>query len=142
VGRRLILLVRRLRRHIGRRGAFLLFLAELDVIIALSLRLPLPYGLSPAQVYGLFAKVAPLDVWSDMFYGVALACTVAALWHPARPLAFPLAAALKTLWGLLYIVAWLSGAMGRGYLSAAIWLTFASVVLIVSSWPEEPARYR
>lgn len=133
---------RRLRLHLGRRGAFLLFLTELDAIIGTSLRLPLPFGLRPEQVYGLFATVAPITVWSDAFFTVGLICALAALWHPARPFAFPLAAAIKTLWGLLYIIAWIAGDMGRGYLSAAIWLTFAGVVLIVSSWPEESGRYR
>lgn len=125
-------------RHIGRRGAFLLFLALLDAVIGYSLRAPLPYGLTTRQVYGTFVQIMPIGAWAEAWNTTGLVLLVAAFWRRLRPVAFALAAMLKTAWASVYLYGWVSGdpLMVRGYLQASIWLSFAVMILLVSGWRE------
>lgn len=127
-------------KYIGRRGAFLAFLAEIDILLYQSLHAALPFGLRPAQVYAPFLRYAPLSVWAAFWLFTGLTCAAAIAWLPLRPWAFMLAAALKTAWGLTYLDAWATGTLPRGYMQAAVWLTFAGVILIVSGWREGGRR--
>lgn len=126
--------------HIGRRGAVLAFLAEVDLLLFQSLHAPLPYGLTRAQVYAPFLRFAPLNVWAYVWLLAGLFCAVAVLWIPLRPWAFCLTAAIKTGWGLAYLSAWATGTLPRGFMSAAVWLTFAALVLLISGWREGGRR--
>jgi len=87
-------------------------------------------------VYAPFVAVMPMPAWAALWGGVGALTGVGAGWRPARPWAFATAALVKATWGMVYLVGWLAGDMPRGYLSAAIWCTFAAVVLIISAWPE------
>ena len=130
--------LRRLGCHIGRRGAFLLFLALLDVIVALSLTRPLPFGLTYPVVYGPMLEIAPINWWAGWWLLTGVLVGTAAAWHRIQPYAFGAAALIKTAWASCYVIGWVEGlpAYSRGYQTAAIFLAFAAVVLIVSGWRE------
>lgn len=127
-----------LTRRLGRRGAFLLFLAALDAVVGYSERAPLPWGLTTRQVYQSFIDVMPINGWVAAAWTVGALCAVGAVWHPARNAAFSAAELLKVSWGAVYLCGWLNDDPGmiRGYLSAVIWFGFAFVVLLVSGWRE------
>jgi hypothetical protein len=128
--------VRPLLYHIGRRGATLAFLAEVDVLQYQTLRSSLPFGLTAAQVYAPMVHLAPLRAWAGVWLMAGLACAVAVLWIPFRPYAFFIAAGTKTAWGLAYLDGWHNGTQPRGLMGAAVWLTFAGLVLVDSGWRE------
>lgn len=122
--------------RIGRRGAFLGFLALLDGVLASSLVEPLPYNLTTRQVYGHFIDLAPIEVWATAWAMTGGLCLLGAGWKAARPAAFAFSALLKYTWSAVYIWSWLDKTMPNAYRPAAVWGTFAAVVLIVASWPE------
>lgn len=118
-------------RHVGRRGAFLAFLAVLD----------LAYG------YSLFVTAAPQrqvnlllpwQVWGYIWAGVGVVCLSGVFVRVDR-VQFAAAAALDAAWGLLYLHVWLVQNAPRAWVAVVIWLSFAVTVLIVSGWPE-PSR--
>jgi hypothetical protein len=131
-------LLRHAARHVGRRGAFLLFLALVDVVLGYGLTQPLPLGLSAAAVYKPFTDILPLTVWAWWWLTVGAACAAAALYHTIRPVAFGLAAMMKAAWSIGYLAGWHDKLplYARGYQTAAIFVTLAGVVLLVSNWRE------
>lgn len=121
-------------RRVGHRGAFLLFLALLDIL----------YGLSLHSVPG---PIAPYNLglstywwgWTWVIVGVFLLWGVFLIrdkWHYAA------AALIKAFWAAAMFEAWLTQGFTRGWVSGVIWLAFAGLVLVVSSWPEGRAHYR
>jgi len=124
--------------HVGRRGAFLLFLGLLDLVAAYALTITPPFGLPPRLIYQPFVVIAPLVVWAWAWAVTGIAALTAAVWPRARPPVFALAAFLKVAWASGYVIGWLGGyaAYSRGYQTAAIWLAFAGIVLLVSGWRE------
>lgn len=130
--------LRRLGRHVGRRGAYLLFLALLDITVAYSLTQPLPLGLTRGQVYRPFTDLAPFAVWVWTWAGVGLLAFAAAFVHGLRVAVFGAAALMKVAWAAGYLSGWVSGypLYTRGYQTAAIYVAFAAVTLIVSGWRE------
>lgn len=118
------------RTKIGRRGAFLLFLALLDF----------GYGYSlisvPVQQRTL-DLLLPWPLWGIIWAFVGVACLVNAF-RSRDWIAFTLAAAIKGVWGLVMVRAWIYGQEPRGWVGAIIFLSFAFTVVVISSWPEEP----
>lgn len=129
---------RRLLCHIGRRGAFLAFLALVDEVIGYSLTQPLPFRLSRDVLYEPFVHVAPLKWWAGAWIGIGLVAALATVWHRARVVMFGLGTALKTAWALGYLAGWIrhDSAYIRGYQTAAIFASFAAVTLLVAGWRE------
>jgi hypothetical protein len=130
--------IRRLGRHIGRRGAFLMFLTLLDSVLGYSIVQPLPLGLRSEDFYRPFIAVMPLWAWSTCWLGIAALAAIAAVWHRIRPVVFALAACIKTAWAMGYSIGWVEGlpAYSRGYQTAAIFFAFAATVLSTSGWRE------
>lgn len=125
-------MIRRLGHRLGRRGAFLLFLAGLDVVISISLYAP-PDPQPPSVSY--VAGLAPLWAWGTLWACCAVLCAVNALRRVDR-VGYGAAMAVKVLWGLSLAGGALTGHIPRGMFSAAVWLTFAAVVWLISTWPE------
>lgn len=115
--------------RIGRRGAFLLFLTLLDVL----------YGVSILQVPGALSRlhlVLSATGWGWWWIGTGVICCPAAFVRRDR-LAFSLAAFLKAAWAGAWVDVWISDDfVPRAWVSVVIWLAFAMIVLVVSSWPE------
>ena len=120
---------RNLRHRAGRRGAFLLFLAILDVLYGVALFDPT----SPAHRFDLFL---PYPWWAATWVAIGVVCFIGAFVKKDR-WAFTLAATLKFSWGLLYSQIWISQGYPYGWVSMVVWLAFAGVVLIIAGWPEE-----
>lgn len=116
-------------RHIGRRGASLLFVAFIGIVLALSLLAP-----SPAQVSTL-GQVVPLKLWAVAWSVTAALCVFQAFRRNDR-LAFAVAVAMFTSWAMQYIVAWVSGVTERGYLAAAVYIAFGGWLAVIATWPE------
>lgn len=114
--------------RLGRRGAFLMFLALLDAVFAYSLVTPEP---------GIVAQQFPLlpkEAWAFLWGGTAVLCFFGAWTHRDR-WAFTAAALIKTAWALRYIYFWYQG-MLQAWLAVVVWLAFAATVLVISGWPE------
>ena len=127
--------LRQAARRVGRRGAFLLFLAALDIAYGYSL-----WVTTAAQRRSL-DLLLPWQVWGLIWLATGAVCAIGAVLRTgADRFAFGLAAALKAAWGAVFVRVWLYDHLPRGWVSVIIWLAFAAVVLLVSSWPEPPRR--
>lgn len=119
--------------QVGRRGAFLLFLAILDGVYGLALLRQVP---PPAHGTGSDLLLSP-QAWAAIWIGTGIVCAACSVVRRDR-VAFTLAAALKTAWAGVATWQWATGRLPTGWLSGVVWLAFAAVVLIVASWPEVP----
>lgn len=128
-------------RRVGRRGAALLFFGFLDVVFAFSLFRPLPdQQRLPATVF--IAHIFPLWLWGTLWLIAGLLCLFYAFRSQDRT-AFAAAIAIKVLWGLVYLLGQILAGVERAWLGAALWLSLAGWVYIISTWPEpqrEPRR--
>lgn len=117
------------RERIGRRGAFLLFLALLDILYGWSMLVtPIP---GPD-----LHLILPLDAWGWIWIGTGIYLIPGALIKRDRSF-FALAAFLKAGWAGAWVSVWLSDPfIPRAWVSVVIWAAFAGVVLVVASWPE------
>lgn len=128
--------LRRLGYQVGRRGAFLLFLALLDLIYAYSLGWPTEQSRhTPTSRF--LVEVMPLWVWAVLWGAAGLTCLVFAFRRVDWP-GFMAGMLIKVGWALLFLIGWLSRQVERGYLTATIWGAFALLLLLVAGWPELP----
>lgn len=124
----------KLLRRVGRRGASLLFLALLDVVYAFSLAWPQAESeRNPSVLY--IADLAPLWMWAGLWLSVGVVCLAGAFARHDR-WAFTVAVGLKLLWGCTYLFGWLVGGLDRGWVAAVVWLGFAALFYLISTWPE------
>jgi hypothetical protein len=127
----------RLLRRLGRRGAFLLFLAILDAVYGWSIYTA---AVPKRQEVDL---LLPWQAWGVIWYAVGFVCLIAA-WFPRDRIAYATAAALKFGWGAVSGFAWANqpALEHNGWLSMIVWFTFGATVLIISGWPEPPRLAR
>lgn len=134
---RLAMMVGWLQRTLGRRGATLLTLAAVDLVIGgLLLNPDLRAQTVRVPSYQLIAHV-PLPVWGGAWVGVGMVCGVQA-WRRSDRLAFALAIMIKLLWGGLILGAWLWKGATLAWTGAIVWFALAAWVAISSGWPERP----
>lgn len=115
--------------RIGRRGATLIFLGLLDVLFGYS------FIVAPATTTRGINYLLPYAVWGWVWIAAGIVCFVLAPAHVDRA-AFALAALVMSAWGLANGYVWLTQDIPRLWVSAVIWLAFAGLILIISSWPE------
>jgi hypothetical protein len=120
--------------RIGRRGAFLLFLALLDLVQGYAMAFPTPRAVQN-PTYQFLASIAPLWVWALLWTVVGVICLVFAFKQQDAP-GYAAAMFIKVLWALVFLLGWIFADVERGYLSTAIWAAFAAVLALISSWPE------
>lgn len=120
--------------RVGRRGGVLLFFGFLDLIYAVSLAAP-DRTTRSGPFFGWLLQVAPLWVWAAGWALVGVNCLVHAVRRSDR-WGYVGAIVLKVCWGLVCLGGWLFGDVERGYVSAAIWLSAAAFVALISGWPE------
>ncbi|KAA9379596.1 hypothetical protein F5972_08035 [Microbispora cellulosiformans] len=126
-----------LRHRIGHRGAFLLFLAALDVAYARRLAWPDPH-LDASPLYAYLTGIAPGQVWAVLWGGVGVLCGWGAF-RVRDAIAFTAAMALKFVWAAVNLLGWLFASLPQGDWATALWVFAALVVYDVANWPE-PAR--
>ena len=121
----------RTRARVGRRGAFLAFLAVLDAAFGYSLLTVPRAALARADF------ILPVHAWGWTWIGTGVICASGILARKDR-VQYTAAALLKTAWGLLYAWLWWQG-VPAAWVSVTVWLAFALVVVLVAGWPEEAA---
>lgn len=120
------------RHHVGRRGAFLLFLAEVDLFYAYALAFPTRTSAANATNQW-FATMLPLDAWACLWFAVGLICLFYAFQRHDR-LGYIAAIFIKVVWtGLSLIGMWFADVAVSG---PAIWLSLAGAVWVISGWRE------
>lgn len=120
-----------IRRRIGRRGAFLIFLAFLDFVYGYYLVYPPPQ----APAITRYFPVLPAEFWGGWWIATGVLCIAGAFMRSDR-IAYGMAATIKAAWGLRYIYLWYLHAP-LAWVSATIWMIFAGVILVIAGWPEE-----
>jgi hypothetical protein len=124
---------------VGRRGAFLAFLALLDWIYGYALAFPTPAALAN-PTYKFLIQSLPLNLWAGLWFGVGTICFVYAFRKRDAP-GYAAAMFLKILWSALFLFGWVFAGVERGYLSSAIWGAFAAILALIATWPEpEPGK--
>ena len=123
-----------LRHRIGRRGAALLVFAEVDFVYAYGLAFP-DATTRAGQSFRFYADIMPLRVWA-LLWAVTGVVVAANAFRRSDRVGFAAAMAIKVLWGLTNVAAWLFGDVDRGYVLGAVFLTFAGFVWIISGWSE------
>lgn len=116
------------REHAGRRGAFLAFLAVLDLAFGYSI---FSVPRAALQTIGI---LLPVPVWGWIWIGTGIVCASGVFLHSDR-VQYTLAALLKTSWGLLYAWLWWQG-VPNSWVSVTLWLSFAMTIVLIAGWPE------
>jgi hypothetical protein len=132
--------LRRLAIRIGRRGASLLFVGLVALVLGLSIAAP-PEEVRDSPGYMMLASVLPLGVWAAAWGVTGVTCLFQAFMRSDR-VAFALATALMTAWGIVYGVGAVIGTVPRGWVAAAVWLGFGGWLTLISTWPEAPDTMR
>jgi hypothetical protein len=113
--------------HVGRRGAFLLFLAVLNFTW--------PFALHVQAVQHLRTNfLLPWQAWA-IWWGATGLIDLVGAFSKRDVWAFTASSMLKVAWASTYLVLWVRG-QPYAWFSVVIWLPFAAMVLIVASWPE------
>lgn len=105
----------------------MLFLAVLNVVFGWSI-LTTPEGFTHINL------VLSQTAWAWWWIGMAPVNLVGAFVARDR-MFFALSGFLKTAWAAAWLGAYFEG-FPRAWVSAAIWGSFAAVVLLISTWPE------
>lgn len=115
--------------RIGRRGAVLTFLGLLDALFGYS------FLVSPMLSSIKIDYLLPYAFWGWTWIAAAAVCFAFCAARIDRA-AFALEAAVMSAWGLVSGYIWVTQHIPRLWVSAVIWLAFAGLILIISSWPE------
>lgn len=118
--------MKRIFTQIGRRGAFLTFLALLDLLFG--------YALLHPHVL-MFDSYLPARVWAALWGVTGLVCLIQAFMKWDR-IAFTLAIGMKIAWGMLMFRWWIYNGLPLGWISVVIWWGFAATVGVVAGWAE------
>lgn len=117
---------------LGRRGTTLLAFAALDTAMAVRLSTA---GPDDGPLYGWLHGVGPLWPWAVM-WGLVATLTLVGAFRTCDKAAFTGAVGIKVLWCGLYLLGWLLGNVEDGWVSSAVWGTFAICVWVIAGWPE------
>lgn len=118
----------------GYRGRILLSLAVLDAVYAWGIYLSSRHEVPPGS-FVYIDKYVPLSVLATVWAGIAALCVINAFRVNDRA-GWAGAIMIKIFWGAMSSIGWLTGDVRYGYLSAAIWWAFASIVWTASRWPD------
>lgn len=121
----------RFRSRIGHRGAFLAFLAVLDLAYGWSL------WVEPPAQFQQLDTLLDVHVWAVVWFTVGAVCAVQMFMLRDRA-AYVLAAVLKFAWAGVFLEGWYVHHLTRGWVTSVIFAMFSFAVLTVGSWPEPP----
>ena len=121
-------------KHTGRRGATLLLLAFLDIVIGFGVYTAEADGRTSA--YSGQLAIAPLWMWACAWWYTAVILVFSAFRkHDAVGFAF--ASGIKFVWALSFLLGYLIHNQERAWISAGTWIVIALWLQLVSGWPEE-----
>lgn len=129
-----LMLLRRLRDRVGRRGASLLFVGVLSLVLTASILTAGPAQLS-SPTYAVLSALAPLPVWAAGWGLSVLVCWVQAFMAMDR-IAFAVSTAMWWAYGIAYLVGSVSGANPRGWVLGLVWIGFGGWLNLIATWPE------
>lgn len=131
--------IRKLGFHIGRRGTFLLFWADLWLLSGYRWIVKPP----PPDNYQLMLRMAPPAQWGILFLAIAVVTAAGAFWKFVDPLSFSLAYWVASFLGIITAVGAfrLSGpaAFAAGTV-AFTYFSYALLVYVTSGWPEASSK--
>jgi PAS domain S-box-containing protein len=127
-------LAARLVRRIGRRGASLVFVGLLSLVIGASLVFAEPEQRT-MPAFTILAGLAPLSVWAAAWFAVGVLCLVQTFMRSDR-IAFAAATALLLMYGLIFLSSTITGQNPRGWVTGAVWLAFGGWIALIATWPE------
>jgi hypothetical protein len=127
-------IVRCVLQHAGRRGAFLGFLAILDLAYGYSL-----FSFPRAALQGINIGI-PIEAWGWIWIVTGLVCATGIFLRSDR-VQYTFAALLKTAWGFLWAWLWWQGEP-NSWASVAVWLSFAMTIVLIAGWPEHRRVHR
>lgn len=120
--------------RLGYRGAFLLFLAVIDLIYGWFLINPTPESTHTTQ-FVWRSHIMPTQAWGAVWVTVGVALLVSAFMRQDR-IGYALAIALKIAWAFVAAAAGLSGHVQGSWTTVAIWGGFAALTVLESGRPE------
>lgn len=129
-----------LQRTLGRRGATLLALAAVDLVIAWLLVNPDLHAQTMAVPSYRIIVHLPLELWGAAWAAVGLVCAVQA-WRRTDRVAFGLAISIKVVWSSLILAAWLWAEAPLAWAGAVVWGALAAWVATAAGWPEPPESH-
>lgn len=121
-----------LKRRIGYRGAFLMFLVMLNFVYGYSLITDPPMHVN---------LLLPLNVWAWTWIVMGFILATGVFVKNDR-FQFGLSATFKSFWAVAWLGTWIDLGTPRAWINAVIWLSFAALVVVVSFWPEPVPRER
>lgn len=91
----------------------------------------------PIRKASLMDSLESLETFAWLWIAVGVLCLLAVFWRRAHRMAFGLASALHMFWGLSYLAGWLLLDIPRGWVTAAIYLIIAALVVVIAGIREE-----
>lgn len=120
--------------RLGYRGAFLLFLAIIDLIYGWYLVNPTAESQRTTQ-FEWRAHIMPAQAWGSIWLTVGVVLLVSAFMRQDR-IGYTLAIALKVGWAFVAAVGGINGHVQGAWTSVAIWGGFAALTVLESGRPE------
>jgi len=115
--------------QVDRRDRFLVLIGALALLLGYAYSVAkVPRGVRSSLSTAL--HIAPLWVYGMAWLAAGVYCIAAAVTR--RVNGFPIASATPTLWGSVYIIGWLHGDPGRGWVTAGIFYALAGAVYCVA----------
>ncbi|QYC37796.1 Sensor protein FixL [Nonomuraea coxensis DSM 45129] len=127
-------------RRIGRRGASLIFVGLLSLVIGASLVFAGPDARA-LPAFTILATLVPLPAWAAVWFAVGVLCLVQACMRSDR-VAFAAATALLLMYGLIFLSSTFTGQNPRGWVTGAVWLAFGGWIALIATWPEAASLAR
>lgn len=131
--------VRRLRRQLGRRGAFLTCLGALWLLYGYGLVIePLVNTVSQRFLLHFWS----IEVWGWLWIGAGCTAVVCAWLRQGWDWpGFIASYVLAVPWGLASLMSWKPyGDNPRGWIGAAVWVALGGLIATVIGWAEPPPR--
>ena len=125
------------RHPLGRRGACLLTLGTIYVLLGVGRVLTTDLGPSSRRAMGLALDLLPLPAWGALLIVAGLVACVTARWPAGRNGWGFLALSVTAAWWLcVYAAGALVYGSASAWPAALIWLLLVVLVQIIAGWPE------
>jgi hypothetical protein len=118
------------RTRLGLRGAFLLGLAEVDLVYGAGLLFP-SEETRHSSAYAWRQEFLPTEAWGAVWMAVGVFLITQAWSRRDRP-AFTVAIVIKLVWAVVAVGSWIAGPVGQGWQTAGLFFGFAWVALVMA----------